>query len=77
MEKPVLDKIVYRFYQDGNTDGTTDEYEELEITVEGIDIEKEGGYLVLRTSTGWSINDNEELSSLINKVKKGIYLKNI
>ena len=77
MKKPVLDEIVYRFYQKGNTDGTTDEYEELEITVTGINIEEEGGYLVLRTSTGWSINDNEELSSLINKVKKGIYLKNV
>lgn len=73
MNKPVLFKIRYEFYQPGNTDGTTDDTEELVVEVESIvDIEKEGGYFVLRTTTGWSINDSSELVDIINRVKQGI-----
>ena len=73
MDEPVMCKITYEFYQEGNTDGTTSETEELIVEVESIgDIEEEGGYFVLKTSTGWSINDSSELVDIINRVKQGI-----
>lgn len=73
MREPVLCKITYEFYQDGNTDGTTAETEELIIEVESIgDIEKNGGYFVLKTPTGWSIEDSDELVDIIKRVKRGV-----
>ena len=68
-----LNKIVYTFSQEGNGNGTTEEYEELEVTVEGNGpIEEEGGYLVLRTKTGWSINDAKEFMRTLAVVENGI-----
>ena len=62
MDEPVMYKITYEFYQEGNTDGTTAETEELIVEVESIgDIEQDGVYFVLKTSTGWSVNDSDEL----------------
>lgn len=73
MEKPILTNITYKFIQEGNTDGTTDDTEELIIDLEGvIDIPRDGAYMVLRTPTGWSINDKEELIELIDFVNKYI-----
>ena len=73
MNKPILTNIIYKFIQEGNTDGTTDETEELIVELEGaIDILTDGAYMVLRTSTGWSINDKEELIELIDFVNKYI-----
>lgn len=78
MDKPILGKITYEFSQEGNTDGTTAEYEELNIEVEGcFDILKEGGYMVIRTKTGWSINNPEEFTSLLALVNAGVPAKNI
>lgn len=76
-ENTWLTKIVYEFTQDGNTDGTTKSEEILNIEVQcGTDsIEKEGGYLVLRTPTGWSINDSKEINELLKLVENGISLK--
>lgn len=74
MEQIWLNKIIYTFSQEGNTNGTTADYEELIVEVEcpiGSIVEK-GGYLVLRTSTGWSINDSEELMELLKLVEKGV-----
>ena len=69
-----LNKITYEFSQDGNTDGTTDDFEELIVEVQGPcgSIIKEGGYIVLRTSTGWSINDKSEIVELLELVEKGV-----
>ena len=68
-----LSKILYEFDQEGNTDGTTDKYEKMSIEVQGFNsIEEEGGYHVLRTSTGWSFNDSKELIDLLEVVRKGV-----
>ena len=68
---PMLSKITYVFTQEGNTDGTTEFVEELTVEVEGVfDIIKDGGYLVLRTSTGWSINDPNDLNYIFDTVIK-------
>ena len=69
-----LNKITYDFSQEGNTDGTTDRYEELVVEVQGPSgsILEEGGYLVLRTPTGWSINNLEELTDLLKIVESGV-----
>ena len=73
MDEPVMCKITYEFYQEGNTDGTTAETEELIVEVESIgDIEQDGGYFVLKTSTGWSVTDSDELVDIINRVKQGV-----
>ena len=77
MDRPILGKIIYEFCQDGNTDGTTAEYEELNIEVEGcFDIPSDGGYMVIRTKTGWSINNPEEFASLLALVNAGVPAKN-
>lgn len=73
-EKPVLEKIIYSFYQEGNSDGTTEETEELTVEVMGPlgSIIEEGGYLVIRTTTGWSINNPSELMDLLEHIKTGV-----
>lgn len=76
MDEPVMYKITYEFYQEGNTDGTTAETEELIVEVESIgDIEQDGGYFVLRTPTGWSIEDSSDLVDIIKRVRQGISVK--
>lgn len=75
MEKTwFLEKISYKFLQEGNTLGTTMSDEWLEIDVEASigSIEEEGGFLVLKSSTGWSFNDKEELLEILNLAEKGV-----
>jgi hypothetical protein len=70
MENPLLQYVKFYFTQEGNTDGTTDDVEELIVEVEGLDILGDGGYIVLRTSTGWSINEREDLNYIFEQVKR-------
>lgn len=68
-----LDKAVFTFVQEGNTLGTTDEYEELVLEVEApLGDLHEGGFFVLRTNTGWSFDDKEKLLTLFDKLKESI-----
>jgi len=69
-----LYKASFEFYQEGNTDGTTDETEELRVECMGMGDLKEGCYYVLRTKTGWSIDNSDELKQLIERVDKMIKL---
>ncbi len=73
----MLDRIIYSFIQEGNTLGTTKETEELTITVEAPlgDIRKEGGFLVIKSSTGWSMNEPREFLSILNTAKQGVSIK--
>lgn len=75
MENPHLSKVTFEFSQDGNTDGTTglpetDGWEELIIEVMSApdSLMNSSGYLVLRTKTGWSINDPSELNETLNYI---------
>lgn len=69
-----ISSITFNVSQEGNTQGSTGEYEDLQILVEApLFIEKgEGFYYVLKTSTGWSINDKEELGALLDKCKASV-----
>jgi hypothetical protein len=74
MEKPTLHSAKFVFSQEGNTCGTTEEYEELEIeldapsTIDGPD----DCFFVIRTTTGWSMDSLDELKELIDKCKKAL-----
>ena len=73
-DKPKLDKCSFTFTQEGNTNGSTDEYEDLTILCEsplGIDNDKDC-YYVLKTETGWSMDNVNELQELFNRIDKTI-----
>lgn len=72
-----LEKITYTFMQEGNTLGTTCDEEELIVNVETqlSGIEEDDGFLVIKTETGWSINDVEELTDMLKLVRNGVALK--
>ena len=67
-EQATLHKASFEFYQEGNSDGTTDETEELRVECAGIGDLQEGCYYVLRTQTGWSIDGPEEMKQLLKRV---------
>lgn len=71
MEKPKLHSASFKFSQQGNTNGTTSEYEDLDISFEsslGLDFDGNGFY-VLRTE-GWSVDGVEDLQELFDRIKK-------
>lgn len=69
-----LDHITYEFSQEGNTEDTTAADELLTVEVQSCvgSIVDEGGFIVIRTSTGWSITEPSELLDLLNQVKFGV-----
>ena len=72
-ERLWLEKITFTFSQSGNCDGTTEQYEELTVDVVGArDVREDNNYLVLRTSTGWSINSPQELIDLLAVVNEKV-----
>ena len=64
--KPELTKASFVFIQEGNTEGTTSDIEEITIDYEVIADE---GFFVLRTE-GWSVDSVEELEELFNRIRK-------
>jgi hypothetical protein len=74
MEKPLLSRATFRFLQDGNTCGTTGETEELTIEVESPSIidGPDDCFFVLKTPTGWSVDNIDELSELIDRCKRSL-----
>ena len=72
--KPQLDKIIYQFTQDGNTMGSTDDVEEITIECESStgNLDSDDQFYVIRTSTGWSIDNAQEFVDLLNRVKSAI-----
>lgn len=69
--KPKLDKCSFTFSQEGNGNGTTDEYEDLTIECDSsLGIDNDGGcFYVLKTTTGWSIDSVDDIQQLINRIK--------
>ena len=68
-----LSKVSFEFTQKGNPNGSTDDYEELTVDLEGYgDIEAEGYYMVLKTNTGWSIDTPDEFLHLLKEVNEKI-----
>lgn len=71
IEKPILWELKATFIQDGNTLGTTDETERLEIRLERQDFDEDDPFwLVIKSETGWSFGSPEELAELIEKMKQ-------
>ena len=70
-EKAILTEVKFTFIQDGNTNGTTENDESLEVTMESVigSLDEEKGFYVLRTTTGWSINDINDLELIFNQMK--------
>lgn len=71
-EKVKLERMVLTFSQEGNCLGSTSEYEDLTIECDSsLGIDNDGDcFFVLKTNTGWSINDETELKELFNRIKK-------
>lgn len=70
--KPILIEASFKFIQEPNTNGTTGKNdEELEITMDSVcsGLDVDGGFYVLRTDTGWSINDVSDIESLFEQIK--------
>lgn len=65
--KPELGKVSFHFTQEGNTEGTTSDIEEITIDYEVV--ADEGGFFILRTE-GWSVDSVEELEELFNRIRK-------
>jgi len=68
MSELISARFVYE--QEGNTDGTTGECEQLIVEVEGI-VLGEGGYYVIRTE-GWSLDDSSEIAGIIERVRRAV-----
>ena len=66
--KPELISASFTFGQEGNTEGTTSEYEEIVIEYQN-PFDLYHGFFVLRTE-GWSIDNAEELAELLERIKK-------
>ena len=64
----LFDSATFHFSAPGNTLGTTSEYENIEIRLE-TQLPGEEPFIVVKTD-GWSINEPEELVTLINKCLK-------
>ena len=64
-----LSSVKFQFTQDGNTLGTTEDIESLEICLEYQLDTKAGPFFVLKSTTGWSIDEKEELIKLIDYCK--------
>lgn len=69
-----LSEVNFRFVQDGNTNGTTEEVEVINITMEApLYINKEdGAFITIKTETGWSINSPEELNDMIKQCYEAV-----
>ena len=70
MLEPSISKVSIEVYQEGNTLGTTQEIEEMEIILEGPlgSIDKDGAFLVIKTD-GWSLQNGQELKELWKRVE--------
>jgi len=73
-DKPTLENCSFTFVQEGNCNGTTDKYEELTIECESsLGIDNDGGcYYVLKTETGWSIDNVNDLQELLDRINRVI-----
>jgi len=68
-DKPTINKVSVSFAQEGNTLGTTEEYEQIDINLEFQLDEDDGAFVVIKTD-GWSMNEPEDLIPLVNRVKQ-------
>jgi hypothetical protein len=72
MDEPTLDKAEFTFSQEGNTLGTTEEYEQIKINLE-FQLPEDDPFIVIRTD-GWSIDSLDDIQKLVDRAK--LVLKN-
>lgn len=65
--EPELSRVRVRFVQEGNTCGTTDDVETLDIELEFQLGEDDGPFFVIRTS-GWSFDESTDIAILVRRV---------
>ena len=66
---PEIRQACVTYSQEGNTMGTTPEYETIDVRLEFPLGEKDGPFIVLKTK-GWSFDDPKELIALMNRTKQ-------
>jgi hypothetical protein len=66
-----FDEATFRFSQDGNTLGTTEDWESLEIRFE-TQLPGEEPFIVIKSESGWSLGSLNELVELVDKCRKAI-----
>ena len=66
-----LSAATIQLVQDGNTLGTTDETEILNISFEN-QLPGDETFIVIRSTTGWSMNGASDLSKILEQVHKAI-----
>ena len=71
IDKPIIDRVQFTWCQDGNTLGTTDECEVLHVQLE-LTEPGEPPFIVLKTETGWSIDEPSELTALLERCLKAV-----
>jgi len=64
MSKLDFDRAEFQFSQDGNTLGSTESYESITISLE-TQLPGERPFIVVKSETGWSLDDPKELTNLI------------
>jgi len=69
MKKPEVTGVKVKFEQEGNTLGTTSEYEEIEISLEFQAAVEDEPFYVIKTE-GWSFDNIGEIEELIKRAKK-------
>jgi len=70
--KPTFCRATFEFTQDGNTLGSTADFENLGIFVETQLPNNDGDvFLVLKSDTGWSFDNIGELTKLVNQCLLG------
>jgi hypothetical protein len=65
--EPELSHVMVRFVQEGNTCGTTDDVETLDVELEFQLSESDGPFFVIRTP-GWSFDEPTDIAKLIRRV---------
>lgn len=69
--KIYLSEAKVHFTQDGNTLGSTNETEILEVSFES-QLPGDETFLVIRSTTGWSVNNASDLVKILEPVHKAI-----
>jgi len=69
INKPQLSSATFTFSQEGNTSGTTEEYEELIIEADSsLGIDADGDAFYVFKTEGWSIDEVDELKELTDRI---------
>ena len=74
-EIPAISSAHFHFVQDGNTMGTTEELEILDVHLEYQMPEERKGddaFIVLKSQGGWSINEPDDLNRLLKSCVRAV-----